>query len=56
MCLQGLNISGETSQSEENVVLDAEDFLEIECDGLELCAETSISCDCDALLSLHGDH
>ncbi len=56
MGVQGLNIGSKSGKTEENVILDLEDLLEIGSDGLELDTESPITADCDAVLTLHGNH
>ena len=54
--LQGLDVSGKTAKSKENVVLNLENLLEGRADCLEICSKSSISCDSDAAFASHGNY
>ncbi|CAM5999699.1 unnamed protein product [Sphagnum balticum] len=54
-CGEGLDIGAESSKSEDDVVLEAEDSLKIIGDGEHLFAEASVAGNTDAIFADHAD-
>ena len=51
-----LNVSAESTETHDDVILHFEDSLEIISKGEHLFAEPSISCDADTVLANHSDY
>ena len=54
--LQGLDISSESGDTHEALVIDLENPLEVGVNGHQLCGETGVGSDGDTVLAGHGDH
>lgn len=54
--LQGLDVGGETCQTEQDVMLHLEDFLEAARQSLELDSESTVAGYSDAVVASHGHH
>lgn len=54
--LQGLDISSESRDTHEALVIDLEDSLEVGVNGHQLCGETGVGSDGDTVLAGHGNH
>ena len=54
--LQGLNISSESRDTHEALVIDFEYPLEVGVNCHQLCGETGVGSDGDTVLAGHGNH